>query len=240
MRMRRLDILRATIKMLIVNGKRSISRQFRLNRFKLLNSIVSSIIEKDGRCTILDVGGTEDYWDINGGFIDSHRDRLKIYIINIDEFSGQKTHRSIFEYVTGDATKAHIYNSVAYDFIHSNSVIEHVGHWPDIRSMANCIEQSAKPFFLQTPNFWFPMEPHFRTLFYHWSPETVRAEMLVKEARGFRAKCDNWHEAMAQVESVKLLTYSQLKILLPDARIVREHFLGLTKSFMVVRDPTSS
>ena len=40
-----------------------------------------------------------------------------------------------------------------YDLIHSNSVIEHVGRWKDIRDMARHIEQGAKPYFVQTLKF---------------------------------------------------------------------------------------
>lgn len=47
-----------------------------------------------------------------------------------------------------------------FDAVFSNSVIEHVGDYEAQRQMANEIMRVGKRYFVQTPNFYFPIEPH--------------------------------------------------------------------------------
>jgi hypothetical protein len=33
--------------------------------------------------------------------------------------------------------------------------------------------QVGRSYYLQTPNFWFPLEPHYGVPFIHWLPDTA-------------------------------------------------------------------
>ena len=75
----------------VYSDKKSMSYRFRLRRFQLLNTIIDLVIKNKGRCTILDIGGTEYYWNINNEYINHNRNNIKIYIVNIDNKSGKST-----------------------------------------------------------------------------------------------------------------------------------------------------
>ncbi len=218
-----------------VDKKMTFSAKMRTRRFKVVNEIIEAVIRKKGACNILDIGGSEYYWKLNGQFIAAHSGKLSITIANVEEDEVNFEDTELFSYRVGDCTKAELYDG-PYDFIHSNSVIEHVGCWKFIRAMATNIIDTRLPYYVQTPNYWFPMEPHFRTIGFQFLPIDVRARMLLKHQRGFR-KASNIDEAMQEVESVNLLTAPQLAVLFPAAEILREHFGPLTKSFMVVHNP---
>lgn len=178
---------------------------------------------------VLDIGGVKGYWE---GLHDlwGHLP-LDITIVNIGAEPAQDGRYRI---EGGDAC-ALPHADGSYDVVHSNSVIEHVGGWAHMAAMAREVSRIAPHYFVQTPSFWFPFEPHYRTLFFHWWPETVRARMLLRKARGFHVRKATMHEAMEDVQSVALLSAAQLHALFPDARIRRETVFGLTKSIIAVR-----
>jgi hypothetical protein len=93
----------------------------------------------------------------------------------------------------------------------------------------------GRHYYLQTPNFWFPYEPHYRTLFFQMYPESVRAAMLMRKRRGFRGPMQNLDDAMCNIQDVNLLTARQMRALFPDATLEKERVLGLAKSLIVWR-----
>lgn len=206
----------------------------RLRRFRIVNDLIAKTLQARGKCTILDIGGTEYYWRLDSDFLQQHNGKIKIVTVNLGDASDAQTDDAMFEHTTGDATSREPYAARDFDLIHSNSVIEHVGPWRKIRAMADQIRGAGKPYYLQTPNFWFPVEPHFRTIAFQWLPPSWRAQMLLKKQRGFRAAGD-WDAAMESIESVNLLTIRQMRELFPDATIHHERIGPLVKSIMVVK-----
>jgi hypothetical protein len=122
-----------------------------------------------------------------------------------------------------------------FDVAHSNSVIEHVGQWPAMERMASEIRRISPAYFVQTPAFWFPMEPHARTLFLHMLPEPMKISMMLRRKRGFWSKASNVGDATRSVQSAHLLDYRQVCYLFPDAKVHREKMFGLTKSYIAMR-----
>jgi len=212
-------------------NRSSIPSIMRRARFRIINRIIANIIEENGRCRILDVGGTDSYWNLNEAFIEANRSKLKIILVNLGEHGRQD---DLYEYRSNDATSHATYRNIDFDMIHSNSVIEHVGSWPAIRNMADLIQAAKKPYYLQTPNFWFPFEPHFRFIGFHWLPKAWRASLLQKFSLGFFGKAENYSEAMNNVDSINLLSCNQMRELFPGAKLIKERLFGLTKSIMVV------
>lgn len=206
------------------------SFRFRARRFRHLQPVIEAILVKKGSCRIADIGGTEYYWDIFGDYV--ARNRIEIDLVNL---APAATRSSQFNSLVADATDlAHIDDN-AYDLVHSNSVIEHVGSWANMSRMAANVRRLAPAYFVQTPNFWFPVEPHFRFPCFHWLPEQVRAELLMRMNLGFGGKRPCYDSAMRGVQSAVLLSRKQMRHLFPDAQLLDERVAGLTKSLMAVR-----
>jgi SAM-dependent methyltransferase len=114
--------------------------------------------------------------------------------------------------------------------VFSNSVIEHV---PQNRQadFASEIRRVCDRYFVQTPNRYFPLEPHYQLPFVQFLPQSAMWMLSRRFAMGRRPK-GYW-------EPITLLSARQLKRLFPDATIHRERFFGLTKSLLAVRGPAS-
>lgn len=113
-----------------------------------------------------------------------------------------------------------------FDVAFSNSCIEHVPQGRQA-AFASEIERVAERYFVQTPNRYFPIEPHYQVPLFQFLPERARRALNRKFTLGFQAKGE-WEE-------INLLSRRDLQRLFPDAEIHRERVFGLTKSLIAVR-----
>jgi Methyltransferase domain len=209
---------------------RKYSHHFRAKRFRIFRDIVDNTISKKGQCRILDVGGTLEFWETFGSDLDWSKVTVKLLNLALSDV----VHPGISS-LAGDARSMPTFDNNSFDIVHSNSVIEHVGRWSDMVSMAEEIRRLAPAYFVQTPYFWFPMEPHARFLFLHWMPESWRYRLVLRFRCGFWEKQLNIDAAMKKIQSAVLLDKLQLQYLFPDAKIIPERFLGVTKSLIAIR-----
>jgi hypothetical protein len=72
------------------------------------------------------------------------------------------------------------------------------------------------------------VEPHFRLPFFHWLPPW-RLRIVMSRACGYFEKQPDLGRATSAVQSAVLVDQQQMQFLFPDARIVSERVLGLTK-----------
>ena len=205
------------------------NNRFRRQRLARFLKLVDKICVEKGSCRILDVGGSVAYWRALG--VKSLGPGTRITLINL---IGEKVRASSFESLAGDARDLPFVDN-AYDIVHSNSVIEHVGSWGDMVRMANEIRRVAPHYFVQTPSYWFPIEPHYRLPLVHWLPERWRRSLVMKRAWGFIPQAHSLDEAKAIVESIRLLDVRQYQRLFPDARIEIECVSLLPKSMIAIR-----
>lgn len=129
------------------------------------------------------------------------------------------------------------FSDKSFDLTFSNSVIEHVGGEENTAQFARECDRVGKRVYIQTPNHWFPMEPHFVALFIHWLPRSLYRKLafLSLNYALFSWRSDSLKRIFyEEFDSVKLLKRSQLKRLFPNKQIDREQVLGLTKSFVIV------
>jgi 2-polyprenyl-3-methyl-5-hydroxy-6-metoxy-1,4-benzoquinol methylase len=114
----------------------------------------------------------------------------------------------------------------AFPVVFSSSVIEHVPKELQARFAAE-IRRVAHRYFVQTPNRYFPIEPHYQVPFIHFLPERLRRFLNKRFTLGWQQK-GSW-------EDITLLSARDLRRLFPDGEVHRERVFGLTKSLMVVR-----
>jgi hypothetical protein len=218
-----------SVEAVYLNGK-SLSFRARQRRFRHVRAMIEEIIREKGRCRIADIGGTEYYWEIARDYLAGAN--VEIHLMNLvaEPVAGAK-----FKSHAADACAMDAFEDDAFDLVHSNSVIEHVGQWSNMKKMAANVRRLAPAYYLQTPNFWFPYEPHFRFPMFQFLPEQVRARMLTSFSLGFGGRRESLDEAMIGVQSASLIDAAQLRELFPDAQVLRERVGPFTKSLMAVR-----
>ena len=206
------------------------ANRFRRQRLTRLLTIVDQIVAERGKCRILDVGGAAGYWQ----FLEPlWRGRpIHITMVNLIEVPVPDER---FSSLTADARDLSQFRDLSFDLVHSNSVIEHAGLWPDKQKMAQEIRRLAPCYFVQTPNYWFPLEPHLRTPFIHWLPYPWRVAIVMHRACGYYPRAKSYGEAREILDDARLLDAKAMGLLFPDAVIERERFAGLTKSLIAVR-----
>jgi hypothetical protein len=212
----------------------AIRARLRERRLRLFMDMVDAIHRERGCCRIIDVGGRKDYWQATPvDFLTSRC--VTIHISNLEPQPEAVAQDPIFSWRREDGTTLD-YADGEFDLVHSNSVIEHVGRWSDMEAFAERVRRIGRGYFVQTPSYWFPFEPHFGTLFFAQLPRPMQAKLLMKKGRGFYPKVDTMAHAMRALETVQLLTRPMLAALFPDARIEAERIAGLHKSLIAVRD----
>ena len=206
-------------------------------RIKRLQLFLSQIANCKRPVSILDIGGSVYYWE---NFFFSQegisREDFTITIVNNDNnrFHKGAIDEDYYMLVIADARDLKQYTDRQFDIVHSSSVIEHVGGIKDQMQMAHEVRRVGKHHYVQTPNFYFPIEPHFKTLFFHWLPKSWRQTIVRKRKMGHLPRAENKSQAIEIVDSAQLLREKHLKMFFPESVIHYEKFMGMTKSFIVM------
>jgi SAM-dependent methyltransferase len=201
----------------------SLSRRLRHKRSAFFEQLIAPLVKP---LRILDVGGTEDYWQALG-FGD--RDDIWVTLLNVTAGS---TSTPQFLSIAGDARDLSQFKRREFDVVFSNSVIEHVGDLDDQKRMAAEVQRVGKRYFVQTPNRYFPIEPHFLFPWFQFLPEAVQIWLLGRYRLGSYDIVTDRDYARELVREIRLLSLSEFCDLFPVANIYRERLLGMTKSFV--------
>jgi len=203
----------------------SIAFQFRLKRFLFFRSLLDQLPKP---VSILDIGGTQEYWNMLG-FVD---DQVKITLLNLEM---QPTSGTGFVSVAGNATNLSAWPDQSFDIVYSNSVIEHLFTKEAQISMAQEVRRVGKHYFIQTPNYYFPIEPHWVFPLFQFLPIKYRIWMTQNFYLGHIGRIRNPAAASRQVREIQLLTRREMRALFPDANLYKEKFLGFTKSLVAYK-----
>lgn len=215
-------------------NQNSLRHRLRTKRLQPFLSIINRVHAEKGGVRILDLGGTRAYWDLVPNEVLEEKN-VYITIVNLTEASAALSIDERFKVLQGDACDNKDFNDFSFDIVHSNSVIEHVGDWKKMLQFAQEVRRLAPHYFVQTPNFWFPMEPHCMTLFFHWLPKPLRVALVRRFKLGNWNRQANISDAVHVVEGAKLLDRCMFSALFPDANINREKFMLLTKSLVAIK-----
>lgn len=204
---------------LMVNG-------FRARRGAVLRAQIDDLVALLGRpITVLDVGGRADYWT-NVGVEGIER----VLVVNIRTTElNRPGPADIFEHAEGDARDLREHGDEAFDLVHSNSVIEHVGGWLDMTAMAAEVRRVGRSGWIQTPAWGFPIEPHFRAPFLHWFGGPLRRTMMSLSFEPHFRRLP-LERRRGNIDGVNLLSRRELEALFPGCDIYVERVV-LAKSF---------
>lgn len=195
--------------------------RFRKRRISLFFSLFGVRQET----TVLDVGGTEYFWEL------ARKMGLpvpKVTILNLGGRPAGLSDRYLF--VTGDGRHLPFGNN-EFDLVFSNSVIEHVDGRANRSRFAEEIRRVGRGYFIQTPDRCFPIEPHMLTPFIHWLPESMLFRFNpAYTIRGLYGRLTE--RDVKDLKSVRLLGVNEMKSYLPDAQIIVERFCWLPKSII--------
>ncbi|WP_053226874.1 methyltransferase domain-containing protein [Solirubrobacter soli] len=200
----------------------SISHRLRERRFRLFEQLVADLPRP---LNIIDLGGTNEYWEQRGW---AGREGVTITLVNLD--AQPQKHANIIP-TQGDATNLSQYADDSFDIAFSNSVIEHLFTFENQAKMAREVQRVAKAYWVQTPNFWFPIEPHFLVPVWHWLPESTRIAILRRRGVGWAGRVPDADKAREIIQEHRLMRRKELARLFPSSSIVGERFGGLTKSW---------
>ncbi len=178
---------------------------------------------------VLDIGGTLDNWQLASV-------TPRLVLLNMPRAKGDMAGAT--NWVAGDG-RCLPFRDAAFDVVFSNSVIEHVGDAASQESFAREVARVGRGFWVQTPNRWFPVEQHLMTPLVHWLPKSWQ-RAIVRHGTVWGAltrvtadRRDFYVEHF--LRDIRLLGCRQVRGLFPGAWVIRERFLGITKSLIAVR-----
>lgn len=188
----------------------SLASRLRFRRWELIRSR----LRLAGTESVIDVGGTDKSW----WFVDWQG---LVVRCNLDMTGTESGVR-----VTADGCALPFPDS-AFDIAFSNSVIEHLGRWEAQKQFAAELRRVGRRYFLQTPNRWFPIEPHYLFPFFQFLPVSLQRWLHTHFDIGTFRKTDPFG-------MIRLMTRQELVELFPEAHLIPERFGPLVKSWYVV------
>jgi Methyltransferase domain len=193
-------------------------RRRRMNRF-------FAVFSPSAETRVLDVGGTEQTWSAES----PDGPHFPVTLLNILDYGPVQNDR--FTPVIGDASQLP-FGDYSFDIAFSNSVIEHVGAWQQQCAFALEVRRVARSLWIQTPARSFPIEAHLLAPYIQYLPKSIQHRIARWTPRGL-LQPGVVHQI---VDEVRLLTFREMKQLFPDCRILKERVLGVTKSYIAVRN----
>jgi SAM-dependent methyltransferase len=190
-------------------------RRWREQRYRLFMDLCN--VRPEDR--ILDVGAGA------GGALERFNLTNEIVAIDLEPLESDWMANPNVTVQVADATRLP-FTDREFPVAFSSSVIEHIPKEFQA-AFASEVSRVAQRYYVQTPNRYFPIEPHYQLPLFQFLPERMRRALNQRFTLGWKEK-GKWEE-------INLLSARDLRRLFPDGEIHRERLFGLTKSLMVVR-----
>lgn len=181
--------------------------------------------------SVVDLGGTVAFWQ-RAPVRPAH-----VTIINL--FEPGEPGDEKFSLLRADACVARSELEAAdmptsFDLVFSNSVLEHLGGHARRLEFARQVDALATRHWIQTPYRYFPVEPHWLFPAMQFFPVRVRLAVATHWPLAHSRPASREH-ALHDVLATELLGVTEMKAYFPDSAVVRERYLGMTKSICAVR-----
>jgi hypothetical protein len=175
---------------------------------------------------VIDLGGSETFWAI---FPKKRRPR-DLTILNLGDGSTPPP-----DHVWADACDApKLFDEGSFDLVVSNSVLEHLGGHHRRKDFARAVDWLAPRHWVQTPNRYFPIEPHWLFPGMQFLPFDARV-LVARYWHLGHVRARTHGEAVEEVAACELVAKSQMRALFPGSEIWVERSLGLPKSLVAIR-----
>jgi len=218
----------AALRTSVVGGKGSVGEGFRQARWSLFRSTFPSVEQM----SVIDLGGRADTWlraPVRPRHV--HLVNLETVLVDLPDWMSAEQ---------GDACEmSESIGTDGYDLVFSNSVIEHVGGHQMRLKFARSVRRLAPRSWIQTPNRYFPIEPHFLGPGFQFLPVPVRSEIVSRWPLVHTPSRDR-RDSLTAVLSTELLGVAELRYYFPESHILREKAGGWTKSLISVVAAESS
>lgn len=199
--------------------------RFRPARMQAIRTMFPKLNQQ---AAVLDVGGTSAWWK------DMSVATKDITIVNLDTAHQTTVESAGYKFSCANGC-ALPFADRSFDLAFSNSVIEHVGGWEDQKKFAQELLRCGRDIYLQTPNKWFPVEPHLIAPFIHWLPFHIQRRLVRWFSVWGWVTKPSQQEIDDCIKNIRLLTASEVHTLFKGCDIKAEKFLWMTKSFLVIR-----
>lgn len=208
----------------------SFVNRLRKKRFEMLEKRIESLASQKESFTILDIGGDIDYWKHVGW----QNPKFDIFLLNLYENTISASDSNKFHSVIGNALNIP-FKKDDFDLIFSNSVIEHVGSIQNQRKFAEEVTRLSNRYIIQTPSFWFPLEPHSLIPFFQFIPHKIRALLIMTFNINYFPKAKSYKEAVSVSKTTIMFTKKNFQKLFPEAEIQVERLFGIPKSYTAIK-----
>ncbi len=210
--------------------KDSFVNRLRKNRFALLENRIKQLASGKEEFHILDIGGDIAYWKN----VEWNSGNCHIHLLNLYKNSIEEKDSTYFHNIVGNALSLP-FQKGKFDLIFSNSVIEHVGSYENQKIFAEEVMRVCDKYIIQTPSFWFPLEPHSLIPLFQFIPHNLRALLIMAFNINYFPKKSNYREALTVSRSTLMFTKKRFQKLFPGAEIQVEKLFGIPKSYTVVK-----
>lgn len=167
--------------------------------FRLMDPIKSDIL--------LDVGGNVGY-----GFREIWNYFGSIIVIDLNKKAMEVVKREVkhAEVIVGDACNLPL-GDKSVDYVFSNALIEHIAEERRYLFASEVKRVARKGYFITTPNYYFPYEPHYKMPFWQYLPEGIKKGLKEHFAVG--------HYRKGKYGRIGLLSTKELGELFPEAKV---------------------
>ncbi len=171
---------------------------------------------------IIDLGGTPLNWQL----IDH---TYQITLVNLPGTNPTRSNDTRYRFVDGDACDLRqIFADKSFDFVFSNSTIEHVGNDERQEAFASEVMRLGHGYWVQTPSTRSIVEPHTGLPLYWQLPNFVKNRLH----RSWESKLPAWYEMIA---TTRVLSRKRMQKLFPRCSLFVERVFGLEKSYATYR-----
>jgi hypothetical protein len=113
----------------------------------------------------------------------------------------------------------------SFDIIYSNAVLEHLPDYEMVKRFAAEVQRVGNGWFITTPNFWYPFDPHYHLPFVQLLPQTTQRSLVKRMGK-------------TPYEHLHLLTARQLRTLFPAGKVVRSRVTFYPETLIAYRVPS--